>query len=68
MGRIVVAAATIAVMIATIAAWSNFMVVNPEAAAATKATAAEGPPIISPLDIMQKYGANLPFEDWRPTN
>jgi hypothetical protein len=55
-------------MIATIVAWSNFMVVNPEAVAATKAAAAEGPPIISPLGIMQKCCTNLPFEDWRPAN
>src|SRR6266851_2830566 len=69
MSRIVVAAAAIAVMITTTVAWSNFMVVKPEAAAAaTKAAAAEGPPIISPFDIMIKHGKNLPLEDWRPAN
>ena len=59
----------IAVMITTIVVWSNFMIVKPDAAAAaTKAAAAEGPPIISPFDIMIKHGKNLPLEDWRPAN
>jgi hypothetical protein len=35
--------------------------------AAAKA-AAEGPPIISPFDIMIEHGKNLPLENWRPAN
>jgi hypothetical protein len=69
MSKIIGAAIAIAVMVVAIVAWSKFIDVKPEAAAAaTEAAAAEGPPIISPLDIMIKRGKNLPLEDWRPAN
>lgn len=60
MSRIITTAMAVALIVATTVAWSNFMVIKPEAL--------EGPPIISPLDIMQKYGTMLPVEDWRPSN
>jgi hypothetical protein len=69
MSRIVVVTAAIAGMVAAIIAWSKLTVVEPEASvAATNAEAAEGPPIISPFDIMLKQGKHLPVEDWRPAN
>jgi hypothetical protein len=72
MNRILGAAA----VIATIAALSNFVVVRPEATAATNASAntastngeEDSQPMISPFDLMLKYGKNLPREDWRPTS
>jgi len=68
MSKIIGAAVAIAVMVVAIAAWSNFLVVKPEAAAATKAAAAAGPPIISPFDSTLKHGKDLPLEDWHPAN
>jgi hypothetical protein len=69
MSKIIGAAVAIAMVVVAIVAWSKFIVVKPEAAAAaTEAAAAEGPPIISPFDIMIKHGKNLPVEDWRPAN
>jgi hypothetical protein len=69
MNRIVAAAAAIAVVVAAIAAWSNFVIVEPETGAAVAQAAGRGgPPIISPREIVQNYGAMLPVEDWRPTN
>jgi len=69
MSRIIGAAAAIAVIVAAIVAWSNFMAVRQKAeAAAAKAAAAEGPSMISPFDIMLRYDATLPLEDWRPAN
>jgi len=65
MNRIIVAATAVAAMAA---ASSNFVIVEPQGAAAVQAASAEGPAIISPLKITQNYGAMLPIEDWRPTN
>jgi hypothetical protein len=54
MSRIVVAAAAIGVMVATIVAWSNFVIVEPEVAGgAAKAATVQGVPMISPLKMMQ---------------
>jgi hypothetical protein len=69
MSRIIGAVAAIAAIVAAIIAWSNFMVVKQEAAAAaTKAAGREGSSIISPFDMMLKYDTIIPLEDWRPAN
>lgn len=65
MSRIILTTAAIAMTVAAIVIWSNFMTVEPQAAA--KAAAAEGLPVISPLKVMQDPDT-LPVEDWRPTN
>jgi hypothetical protein len=64
----IIEAVAITVMVVAIVAWSRIMVIKPEAAAAAAEAAAEGPPIISPFDIMIEHGKNLPLEDWRPAN
>src|SRR5260370_1895237 len=56
MSKIIGAAAAIIVIVVAIVAWSKFAVVNPEAAAATNAAAAEDRPIISPFDTTIKRG------------
>ncbi len=68
MSKIIGAAVAITVIVVAIVAWSNFVVVKPEAAAATNVTAAENQPTISPFDLMIRLGKNLPLEDWRPAN
>ncbi len=64
----IIEAVAITVMVVAIVAWSRIMVIKPEAAAAVPKAVAEGPPIISPFDIMIKHGKDLPLEDWRPAN
>jgi hypothetical protein len=54
MSRIITTATAVALIIATTVAWSNFMVIKPEAQ--------EGSLIVSSLDIIQKCGKILPVE------
>ncbi len=68
MSKIIGAAVAITAIVVAIVTWSKFAVVDPQAAEAAKAAAAENPPIISPFDTMIKHGKNLPLEDWRPAN
>jgi hypothetical protein len=68
MSKIIGAAKAITVVVVAILAWSKFAAIKPEAAAATKAAARDGGPIISPFETIIKHGENLPVEDWRPVN
>jgi hypothetical protein len=68
MSKTIGVAVATTVTVVTVLAWSKFVVVKPEAAVATKATAGDGGPIISPFETMIKQGKSLPVEDWRPAN
>ena len=70
MPKFIYSVGAIAVAAAAILIWSNSVVVGPETVKASaigtveNTQSSEATPRISPLEMMEKHGKNLPVEYW----